>query len=1031
MGRPDILQQKTGTGMRLMRAFVAQHVPFTGLGFGGFVVLLCLATCSVGQGLGSNEIPSMAYYSAFRDYNNGEFEDALDTFSDERRGAIKKPGMLWLDSICYYTMMGECYYQMGQLEKALDNYTTAVQLYIQHNDWLILVQFPAMPRVANLRPCPWGVSSRGAKLGDFPTTMSIMQGEINVNRQIERGGIVQQAIKLPIHASEIVRCTCLAIRRRTEILGPLCPEDPLTKDLLDVLSRRPGPPNHWSQAWIDAQLGLALIAAGKPTEAAPALNRAIVAAGQYDHPLTPTVLAELGRLALNRGDYKNAINYLNEAAISAYFYDTQVIEEALRLGTIAHLASNGQGIYPTIPMATTWAKTKSYRHLQASLLLGAAECQLAAGLSREAAKLLADTKLLSTRRTMSGGMIGARYHFLLATLQFQEGRLAEGYQELTQAMSFMQYASRWIFQLGRLDQHAIAGNISINSPLTPRAAMDMYENLLRDPTGLDWALSPMESLAYLKTPHPQSYEHWFLIAMSRKDPDRALEIADLSRRHRFHSSLPFGGRLLSLRAILEAPEGELSRELQLERQNLLTEYGTYEAMSQQAREIRRQLETMPLIVTDKDASLQQRQAFEQWQALSDRQEALLREIAVRRDSSSLVFPPVRPLKEIRDALSEGQAILAFYKAKGEIYGFLLNRESYGFWRLPPSVKLVKSLVTTLRSMGQYDGNREFTVEELADETWKGDSQELLETILEGSRADFSVEFPELVIVPDDVLWYVPFETLQVQVNGQLRPLIDRFRIRYCPTVSLAVQSEATGDSPSTQTHVALGRLFPRAQGAGPQAGFERIAKAVPRTFEFPSAPLPAPTSMLAPMVTNLIVLDDIRPAEGDPYGWSPVQAERGRPGNALADWFSLPYGGPSVVMLPGFHTAAEDTLKSAPSVPGQELFLSVCGLMANGARTILLSRWRSGGQASISFVQEFAQELPHTTPADAYQRAVRMTASSALELDREPRVRETREAAPDGIHPFFWGGFMLIDSGVPVPPPAVPEAAHLDVDLVR
>jgi len=232
--------------------------------------------------------------------------------------------------------------------------------------------------------------------------------------------------------------------------------------------------------------------------------------------------------------------------------------------------------------------------------------------------------------------------------------------------------------------------------------------------------------------------------------------------------------------------------------------------------------------------------------------------------------------------------------------------------------------------------------------------------------------------------------------------------------------------------VALGRLFPRDDETASRAAFERIAQAVPRTVEFPSSPLPTPTSSLMPLVTNLIVLDDIRPAEGDPYGWSPIQAERGRPGNTLADWFSLPYGGPAVVMLPGFHTAAENTLKSAPAAaPGQELFLSVCGLMANGARTILLSRWRSGGQASIGFVQEFAQELPHTTPADAYQRAVQVTASSPLELDREPRVRESREAAPKGNHPFFWGGFMLIDSGGPDPPPAVPEAALPGVDLLR
>ena len=73
------------------------------------------------------------------------------------------------------------------------------------------------------------------------------------------------------------------------------------------------------------------------------------------------------------------------------------------------------------------------------------------------------------------------------------------------------------------------------------------EALLRDPNAVDWTLHPMESLSVLRTPHPASYEHWFLLALERNNHERALEIADLARRHRFHSTLEFGGRLLALR----------------------------------------------------------------------------------------------------------------------------------------------------------------------------------------------------------------------------------------------------------------------------------------------------------------------------------------------------------------------------------------------------------------------------------------------------------------------------------------------------
>ena len=105
--------------------------------------------------------------------------------------------------------------------------------------------------------------------------------------------------------------------------------------------------------------------------------------------------------------------------------------------------------------------------------------------------------------------------------------------------------------------------------------------------------------------------------------------------------------------------------------------------------------------------------------------------------------------------------------------------------------------------------------------------------------------------------------------------------------------------------------------------------------------------------------------------------------------------------------------------PGDEIFLSLCGLMATGTRTVLLSRWRSGGQSSLDLVREFAQELPHTTPADAWQRAVQVVSNSPLVIESEPRVKKLTEAgAGDGpalraSHPFFWAGYMLVDGGSP------------------
>jgi CHAT domain-containing protein len=97
------------------------------------------------------------------------------------------------------------------------------------------------------------------------------------------------------------------------------------------------------------------------------------------------------------------------------------------------------------------------------------------------------------------------------------------------------------------------------------------------------------------------------------------------------------------------------------------------------------------------------------------------------------------------------------------------------------------------------------------------------------------------------------------------------------------------------------------------------------------------------------------------------------------------------------------------------MFLSVCGLMATGARTLLISRWRTGGQSSLDLVREFAQELPQSSPADAWQRAVLLEMDSRANLEGEPRIkRGVADEMPKASHPFFWAGYMLVDC---TPPP--------------
>lgn len=965
---------------------------------------------ALGQ-LEPRKVPSLSYHAGLALLAEGEYRDALEHFKDAWKGAFKTPRSRWIDSICYHAMLGECYYQMGDLNSALEHYTSAVRLYLAFPDWMRRVQFPSTiqpAQAAATRATPWGVSTRPARLGRYPSEMLIGQGRLDNNSVIKQGGVIQLPQLLPIQVQEVVRATVLAIRRRGELLGPLAKYDPLNQELITVLSQGPGLPNHWSQAWVDAQLGVALLYGGKQTEAVATLNRSLVAAGEFDHPLTASSLLELGKAAFFGGNQAEAARLFLEASFSAYHYaDLIVLDEALRYGALVHLVSNAKGVYPPLASVAQWARTKNFRQVRVTALLAAAEQLAAARETAQAVAMLDDAATTIGRRTLGQGRHGAWLSYLRGLTLFQQRKMAAGDAAIREALAYMQHGSLWLFRIAQADGRLLADQI------TPRTAMELYRELLRDPQAGDWAWDPLESLSVLVIPHGAVYERWFLVALKRNDHESALEIADRARRHRFFSALAFGGRLQALRWVLEAPEEALDAQALLERQNLLASYPGYQRLSEMARRLRSQVRKLPAVPADADRQRELSGALGELGNLSQQQEAILREMALSRQAASLAFPPVRPTREVQKAIPKGTAVLLFFSAGNDLYAFLLTQDKYGHWTVKAAPLVSRKVVSLLRELGNYEQNHELGLVEITSTQWKQTARQLLDALLAGSPADFTRRFPELVVVPDGILWYLPFEALQVQAEGQLHPLIARFRIRYAPTLSLVVP-DRRGRNPASETAVVIGKLYPRDEPTVAQAAYEQLAKSLPGTWALSKPPLPAPSSWYKVRMDRLIVLDDLPPADA-PLAWSPIPIDRNKPGNTLDDWLALPWGGPEVVILPGFHTPAENSLRRAGrSEPGAEVFMSVCALLSSGAKTLLLSRWRTGGQSSFDLVREFAQELPHTAPAEAWQRAVLLARQSRVNPDAEPRIRLPSGASPPlADHPFFWAGYLLVDDGTP------------------
>jgi hypothetical protein len=184
-------------------------------------------------------------------------------------------------------------------------------------------------------------------------------------------------------------------------------------------------------------------------------------------------------------------------------------------------------------------------------------------------------------------------------------------------------------------------------------------------------------------------------------------------------------------------------------------------------------------------------------------------------------------------------------------------------------------------------------------------------------------------------------------------------------------------------------------------------------------PLPAASPVVASLLDALVVLDDVETQGEHPLAWSPLPLDRNEQQGALAEWQGLVGVGPQRIVLPAMHTLAERGGKAATRrrggssvAPGDDLFYASCGLISSGAETLLLSRWRVGGQSMLDLVREFAQELPHAPAADAWQRSVELAMQMPVDPLSELRVKTGKDAADlTAAHPFFWAGYLVVDTG--------------------
>ena len=1029
-----------------------------------FIVLVFLTGSLAAQQLITVPLgpyPGMEYDGTWERFSNGDFDIAMQDFAKilARRTQTQKP---WIDSICYFTMIGECQFQAGNYPQALEAYDQALNVYFEFSDWPTYLDFSTTRNVtaAPRLPTPWGISNRTNLFGNFSNTYHIKvawnQNVVQIEGQV---GLMQQDMLIPVNAPEIFCCLARAIRHRAEILGPMSKFDPLSDKLVEVLAGRPGSV-HWSGVWSDVLYGLALAAAGKDEDAFPILERASMMPGQLEHHLTATALCEMAGIKLRAGKKREAATLFYEAGISAYFYNDPItLEESFRYSAICQrLIDRTKPCVFLVPALNHSVGFLSQRKKNAcanhfvlvSLMEEAADEALTFGNLAGAKKYLADAEGLMKVRALKEGRYGGRWNYLQARAAYLSGRPADlvaGNKHLNIAMEYMNKCSLWVSQIKYLAFLHSSGNITTSSPISMRKALELYDYLLREPTAEDWIVQPMDSLAVQvalpPTPTGEDiYELWFDAAANLSYTEQAFEISERIRRKRFYSQIPLGSRLISLRAIFESPASTLSRRNQLDRQELSRAFPEFAKLSQEARTLRTKLQSLPSFPLAESL-------YGNLEKISVLQEIMLRSIALSRTRSPIVFPPLYSLKEIQDQLPENTAMLVFFAARGRLYGFMINRNDYEMWPIATKIDALRAPIAAyLAALGNTGPTKEIAAKDLRETQdlregskrtaneekkleWKKRGNSLFKILLQSAKEP---NFTELVVVPDNVIWYIPFESLCVaDTDGKLRPFIavndGKWSLRYAPTASLGLPTQS-GRGINVETVVVAGKLFPKDDAQKAWTKATEMSDEIANLTVVPSPKVPNKDTLFASQLKQLVVLSDIPQSKAGPLAWNPFGTDA-KLSSGIASWLDLPWGGPRLIVLPGFHSSAENA-NAIKTGNGSEIFFSILAMQANGAHTILLSRWNQGGTTSYDLVGEFLRNDQKEPAPKAWKNAVMSVASRSIKFDEEPRIKTVANEEPlKANHPFFWSGFLLVDQGeLPAeedePIPADPEKGNFD-----
>jgi hypothetical protein len=419
------------------------------------------------------------------------------------------------------------------------------------------------------------------------------------------------------------------------------------------------------------------------------------------------------------------------------------------------------------------------------------------------------------------------------------------------------------------------------------------------------------------------------------------------------------------------------------------------------------LRELPLVCeSDSEEGKRQRQLLDQLGQKSAVLEQILAAIAMRREPASVAFSRSLAINGSEPLLPAKTMLLTFLETGQGVSVISVTERVINLEATVHQKDLVKAVSELLRGLGNAHERNDVDLANLKNDSWQASAAALHKLLFPTREPAYWSQFNEIIVVPDGVLWYTPFQLVLSEPEPK-QPL----RIRVCPMVAMSIPNTLP---PSK---------FPKTLLIGRRSTLKELQTRFDEQLQMIKTALPAvetatdagklPTSLLGSVIDRLIAWTDewkSSPTEGGSFSWLPEAS--GKPGHTLFEWQMLPWSGPRQLIVPQFSTSAGNGLRSG-NLNGNELFHLSCQAISGGAQTLLISRWNVGDRSPFQASAEFARAANDHSAIDAWQLTVEAIKQLPVDVSEASRIK-----APGGDpadrkcdHPFFWAGYLLIDTG--------------------